>query len=406
MTRRRTPPATPPVDTPFDAILHAVDDQEAKVLGEIMAAVEPYDQGSVKGVLYKKPVGGVGAFSWIDDIHPPFNLTALMTEMRDRYGPGDYELRVFAGGKIRKNHTFSIAREKAGSTAPVVANSGGGMSEIMALILSQQAEARRDQQAQQAQQMQMFMAMSESQTKLLTAVLPTLAAGRDQAMSPADLIAIITAGQAGKGGSLKEMVETLATLKGLTENPAPAEPGGGLDPEDLIGSAGRLIGPATKAIGDYLARNRGGAASETDATSASGTAAPGAGGQLALGAPVSRFRLIELVKVDVNYGFQRGHAPDKIADLVYDVIEANNVTEDEINELALTFALSPTGLEDLAREGIDLRPNPQWAAEFFDALRAIHTEEGVDLGGEAGGASNTEGNGAARQAGEGRPADS
>lgn len=99
--------------------------------------------------------------------------------------------------------------------------------------------------------------------------------------------------------------------------------------------------------------------------------------------------------MDVNYGFMRGHDAEKIADLVFDVIEANNVTGAEIDELAAHFALSPTGLDDLAREGIDLRSNPKWAAEFFAALHAIHSGAEDDPDGGDGRAPDLGGNGEA-----------
>jgi hypothetical protein len=89
-----------------------------------------------------------------------------------------------------------------------------------------------------------------------------------------------------------------------------------------------------------------------------------------------------------------------VADLVYDVIEANNVTEAEIADLAATFALSPTGLADLAAEGIDLTSDPQWAAEFFSALNEIHLEAIADLAGREGGPRDAAPNGGARAEGE------
>lgn len=368
---------------------------EASIAGElegILAATAGFEISQIKGVVFQKPANGQGAWSWCDDVYPPWDLSKLFSDMRERFGAGFYQLRIFAAGKIKKNVDFSIAKEKATSAIPVVAaQPGNQFSELISLMMTQQ-------QAAADRQMEMMMASQRSTTDLLTAVLPALAGGggRDHGSSTSETIALITALQDRKGGSggLKETLEAMAafrTLLGPQEAPEAAA-GGGFDMEDLLTSGGRLVGPAMKALGDYVNRNRGGGG-EGAVASASLTAPPSGGDQLALAAAPSRWRIIDLVRVDVTYGFERGHDPEKIADLVYDVIEANKVTEEEINDLAATFAFSPTGLDDLAREGIDLRARPQWAAQFFQALAAIHSGETDDLSGGSGGAPDSAANG-------------
>lgn len=393
-SRPRTPLATPP--TPLDAAMTADEQTTADQLSEILAAIAPFDQGTVKGVLYQKPIAGQGSWKWIDEVFPPFDLSAIYQDMKENYGGGDYQLRVFAGGKPRKNHDFTIIKARAMTPLPAPpATAFGGGSEFIQFMLTQSNEARRDAAEAAQRQMDMFMLMSKSQSELMIAAMGGKGGGA------AETIALITALQERKGGGsgLKETLEAMAAFKTLM-GPQDGGEGGvpGLDMDDLVTSGGRLIGPALKALGDYVARQRG--ESEAGGASASGAAPPSGGGQLALDPPASRFRIIDLVRVDVVYGFERGHDPEKIAELVYDVIEANKVTAGEINELAAAFALSPTGLDDLAGEGIDLRARPGWAAQFFAALNAIHSEQTSNLDGGDGSPPDVAGDGAAGAQGD------
>jgi hypothetical protein len=312
---------------------------------------------------------------------------------------------VTALGRIRANSPFSIAKEREPPRAPPAPAAGLGTMDFLGMMLAQQSEARRDAQAAADRQMTMI-------TGLATAIVPALLqrpAATAPGTSVADTLALVAAMQNGKGGGLKDTLEAMAAFKALMGDAGGGSGGGDdggpdLDLGDLAGSAARLAGPAMKALGDYLQRQRPGQVDPAAPNpNPAGPPPIGHGDHLALGSPEpSRYRLIELVRVDVVYGFERGHDAEKIADLVYDVIEDNNVTEAEINVLAVTFALSPTGLEDLAREGIDLRARPQWAADFFAALAAIHSEQAANLGGAGGGETDIEGNGETGARGEGQ----
>lgn len=395
MTRRRNPTGqTAPPTSPIDEAMLADEASIAGELAGILEATSGFEISQIKGVLFQKPANGQGAWSWCDDVYPPWNLSAIFSDMRERFGSGFYQLRIYAAGKIRKNVDFAIAKEKSTALgAPVVSTGGGQFSEMMAMVMSQNAEARREASAAADRQATMITAMVTALVPVLGAALTNRPAGGQAS----ETVALITALQdrKGGGGGLKETLEAMAafkTLMGPGEGSG-GEAGGGVDLDDLAGSAVRLIGPGIRAVGDYMARQRGQAGSEAGGPSASGPAAPGAVDQLALGPPASRFPIIDLVRDDVTYMFNRGFDPAKAADLVYDIIEANNVSEGEVNALAAAFALSPNGLEDLAREGIDLRSRPSWAAEFFAELHAIHSAAPDDSGGGEGGAGDPTANG-------------
>lgn len=404
MTRRRPAAAGPVPANPFDAAQLVDMEGLAGQLAEAMDAVKDFDAGSIKGIIYFKP-NATGPWQFCGDVFPPFdNFTEVMADLRERFGGGDYELRVTAAGRIRKGVPFTIAREKAGfghhAPAPAAAPAADRFGELVMLMMTQQ-------QASADRTMNMMIEGQKSQATLLAAVIPALAGGGSKGTSAADTIALVAALQgSNKGGGLKDTIEAMTAMQVLLEGGkrGESEAGEGFDADNLVATAGRLAGPVLKSVADYLQRNR-----DPAAPSASGQGEPAAGGggapgQLALGGGGSRFRIIELVKVDVVYGYERGHDPEKIAELVYDVIEANNVTEAEITELATTFALSPTGLDDLAAEGIDLRERPQWAHEFFAAIATIHSGETDNSDGEPGSPANPAGDGPPSEEGAPRPA--
>lgn len=394
--------------TPMQAVDMASQEYLASEITRVVESVKAYDQSTVKGQLWQKPASGQGGYGFIEEIYPksgpePFDLPEILTDLKQRFGFGQFELRIFAGGRQRVVVQLAVARERGvlapgAVQQPAAAAPAGGMGgefgQLVALMMTQQ-QASADRMAE------MMASAQRSQTDLLAAVLPALAGNRGG--GAAETVALVTALQANKpdGMSMKEMVETLVALKGLAggDDGARDDAEGGIriDPADLVSSGARLVGPAMRAIGDLVQQRRGG---DPGGGSAGGTAAPSAAAPLALTAPgsppvTSRFRLVELVKPHVLYMFGAGHDPEKAADLVYDIVVANEVTEAEIHELAAAFALSPNGLQDLAREGIDLTSNPEWATEFFGALLRFHNEEAHDPGGAAGGAANPAADGAA-----------
>lgn len=399
MTRRR-PGIHSPQNAPANAIDDAIsagDHATAAKVTDLLGVLATYPQDDLTGSVWLKPSTGIGGWGHCGDVSFPLDLDAIMAEMRERYGPGAYEIRFKAKNKIAANHLFNIAKERGDHRlggAPAAPAPPSSNTEFFQMMMQQQSEARRDAAAAADRQVTMI-------TGLATALAPLLLARQaPQSTTAADTIALVTALQdrKGGGGGLKETVETFAAIKSLM-GPGDSEPrdaGADFDPGDLVASGARLIGPAAKAIGDYLNRSREpGAAGAAAAPGAAGVAADPAAAPLQLGAPAaSRYRLVNLVAIDVAYGFQRGHDPDKIADLVFDVILANGATDPEIMELATVFALSPDGLESLAREGIDLRSNPAWADEFFAALTRYYHETSNDRDGPDGGEPDLAGDGA------------
>lgn len=412
MTRHNRPPQAQP-QSGFAALASATEQDLAADVERIIQATKEFEPGTIKGLLFKKSPNGMGPWASCDECYPDqgqtFDLFAIMRDMRERFGPGNYELRVFAGGRQRAVWPFTVAQDKAPAPAPAAPAQpqGLGAADLVAMMLSQAAEARRDQAAAADRQMALMAEMGKSQAAMMTAIL-----GRPQ-NSMADTLALVAAlqGAGGKSPGLKDMVETLVALDGLrggSGGDAGGDRGGGdgLDLESLVHDGGRLVGPLVKGLADLVTRRRG----DPDDPSAGGAAGRGPVDQLALGAPGSPppsrtgYRVLDLIGDDVLYFYGRGHDPEKAADLVFDVIEANHVTEPELQELATTFALSPTGLDDLAALGIDLRERAGWAVDFFRALYAIHQGEGDDSAGGGGGEGDAAGNGAAREPGEARSA--
>lgn len=410
MTRSRNAGGLRPPPRPFDTQQLEQEQEIASEVARIMEAIKAFDQDKVTASVYVKSGNGIGPWKWADDVGLPPDFPAMMQDMRERFGPGDYELRVTALGRIRANSPFSIAKERTpppGSTPPAAAAAPMGMADILSMMMAQAAEARREAADQRREAADAAARSNALLIGMVTAVAPALIpvfTRRETPTSTADMLALVTAMQAGKGDktSLKDMVETLAVLKTLTEPNAPAgdrdEGGSGFDLAEILGDGRRLVGPAVRALADMVTARPQAVAQVGDGQQ--GGQVQGASGQLTLSAPgaaPSRYRVLDLVRTDVVYFFQRGFDPEKAADLVYDVIDANIeagvITAGEINEIAAAFALSPTGLFDLAAEGIDLTSRPDWAAEFFQHLATIHNEATQDLGGGDGGAPDLANNG-------------
>lgn len=269
MTRRRGPVA----NTDSGPLNKVEAEQETYLAGEVarvFAAVESYDTSTVKGQLWQKPSPGQGSgFKWIEEIYArsgpePFDLPAIFADLKERFGGGDYELRIFAGGRQRAVVQIPIAREKS-APAPVAAPGGlGALGDPMSLItlMLQQQQNAADRQ------MNMMLQMQDSQTKMLAAVLGARPADHAGG-SASETVALIAAldglrrNGEGSGGGMKDMVETLAAVKTLLVegNPAPqlgdAGGGEGFDLQDVLQNGGRLIGPAIKAVADMVERRRG-----------------------------------------------------------------------------------------------------------------------------------------------------
>lgn len=360
-------------------------------LSNIFDALKDYDSGTIKGILYRKPLNGIGKYEWIEETVPPFDLSAIHNELKERFGGGSFQLRVFAGGRIRKNVDIDIVKEKTPIIAPQ--KDGGDMMMMFQIMMQTQAANQQAAQVSADRQMQMMMAANQQSSQMMmgmmTAIVPALAGGREKT---SDLMQAIAAMQP-KGESAKETLELMASMKTLLKDDS-EKGSGGFDADDLVGSVVRMAGPVAGAVGRVFSERRGAAENPISAQQVEYAPQP----SLMLGndapndiyAPApqgARHPVLALIRDDVLFMFTRNHDPERAADIVYDTIEANGVTEEQINDLVGAFALSTDWLGELAAEGIDLRTNPEWANQFLSALVSIHTDperNGNDFGGQGG----------------------
>lgn len=373
-----------------------------------LEALGPDD--NVKGTVFR--IATNGKWENCDNFSPPFNTDAILDSTREEYGPGNYEFRVFAKGRIFKNFPFAIAKPRhtpAPTAAPAPPAGGLDTTALITMMMQQ------GQQSNQ-QMMQMFMAMNQSQTAMLTAILPALAGGKESTSELLKSFAVLQA-KPEKAAGLLDNIETIKAIKDLFGG----GDGGGVDlSDDLVGGLGKLAGPVLAALG------RAGQAQpqqvvQVEPFQPSGdgvvTFLPPAGDGLVVsradaGDPpnqAARFPALARVADDVLYAFGRRLAPDLAADLVAAALDREDVGEDDIHGLVAAFTLSADWIEDLAQDGIDLRSDRQWAGELLDALVTVYTDpgpDGADSGrgtGSAGDARQDGGPGAGGVAVHGRP---
>lgn len=352
-------------------------------LQEVLNAVAPFDTNTVKCVIHKKPAGP-GPYALIRSYPAPINMDEIAEHLKAEFGGGDYRGTVFAGGKTRKVFDFSIIGEPkmpgAGGAKTVDPMGGDFMKFWMAMQAEQREREeayRREQRDREDQYRRDREAREDRQAELMRtiiaaavpALIPILAGANREKLS--DLLGIINANK-GSDGSLKETLEVLTIAKGLFgdgEKPA------GWNPDDIVGSLGRLAGPVAEAAGRAF-RGRGAPPAEVEAPeeylSLPEPDAP-AGGQppAPLAAPAAvepASRVVALVRPHVLYYYSSDLPPDLAAEAIIVILQREGITDGEVTELATAFALSADWKADLAAQGIDLRGNPDWADDFLSEL--------------------------------------
>lgn len=360
----------------YDPMQGAVDsDREniAAVLEEALSLLSNVDQGTIKGILYRIPVPN-GKYEWIRDVYPPFDMSEIMRSLKEDIGGGDYALRIMAEGKVRKTIHFSIMKDKMPLVADKVKDDS--MTMMMFQMMMQQS---RDASQQRMEDMRERQAASERQMTMIvglaSAALPIIMGGKDKT---SEVMAALGPYINRKEDDSTE--KTLALLKNAKElfggNSSDEK---GDDMQEMVASGVKLIGPALKGLGDMVSRGRGaaptGAADASREPMAEVPALMLPQGETPL-VHASKYPILDLIRADVLYFFARNHDPEKTADMVYDIIEQHDVSDEAINELAAAFAISPDWMADLAQEGIELRSRPDWAEKFLTALISIHA--GID----------------------------
>lgn len=412
---------------PLDAATFSDQIETAGELSGMFDALRAYDQNTIKGVLFRKPPNGLGKYEWIEDLGWPFDMSAIMGSLKAHWGGGAYRLQILAGTpqKTRKVVEFNIAddgKSKTG-TDPF----GMGSPNMMMAFMQMQQENSRMAQAAADRQSNMMMTMMQNSTQQMIGMMTAVMGNREKA---ADFLPLLTAirGDEPKRDSIKDTVETFATLKGLFKD-GDTSGLGGLDADGLVDGALKFAGPIAGAIGKaFEARGRrlNGPSSPdgSDAASEALTGLEPAARPLMLARPATpalvtprehpeeptgRFPILNAVRPDIAYFFGRRHDPELAAEAVVSVLADVPGAEEMVNELVRSFAVSSDWKADLAAEGIDLRADPEWADHFLAALVSEWTDLERDTDHPergAGDADDAEGDGeagAAGVAGDGGP---
>jgi hypothetical protein len=369
----RRPPGGQFTVEPNDPLQDAVNADRENVADALLAVLDQLgsvDQGTIKGILYRIPIPN-GKYEWIRDVYPPFDMSEIMVSLKEDIGGGDYALRLMAEGKVRKTLHFSIMKDRT----PLVSEKKSDSSEIMPLML-QMMQGSADRQMQMMMQMNqqsqaMFAQMNQSQQQMMATLIPAMMGGREKTSEMLQAFAAMQPRDT--GGGLKETLELLTVSKGLF---SPGEEKPGLDMDDLVGSGLKLAGPVIGALGKAFSARGGAAINPAHIVPEAQDYTEGPAPLMLPHGDATQFPphpVLDLIRDDVLYTFSRNHDPERAAELVFDTLDAAQVSEDQINELVAAFAVSPDWLTELAGYGIDLRSRPEWASAFLAALVAIHS---------------------------------
>jgi hypothetical protein len=408
-------------DDPIDDVVMNDRKNIAAEFGDILEGLSGVDQGAIKGVLYKVPPGQA-KYEFIKEVLPPFDIVAIMNDLRETHGGGDYQLRLFVNGRIKKNVNFSIAKTST-SDNPLIRNGGNNMDFIQ-IMLTQQNQARAEQAAladRQRSDMQLMLttmmqsaaAQQTAMMQMMGMILPAMMGGKEKT---SELLTAFAALQGNKGGGMDETLGLLKTAKDLFSGGSKedlAENAG-----DLIGEGLKLAGPLIGSLAKGLENRRAQNPIVQGGMQAPGVFIPPQPAMLPMSVPAearpdvpvvetgeqkSRFPILDVIKEDVLFLFKRGHDPDLAAEVVLETLEKASIDEAALFELIAAFHASPNWIEELASEGIDLRSNPLWANQFLTALVQLYSDNAGDDdrsdGGE-GGAPNNVDHGPPRSGGE------
>lgn len=403
--RKRTTTTTEEIqDDILDKATETDLQETAGDLADVLADLRGLSGSDVQVLVYKIPKGGPrGGWEYVMTITPPIDTSELMDGLRNDWGAGDYALRVRAAGKIKSTKFISIAASKS---APAITPSKNDNNELLQILLAQNAASKSDMMQMTTLMMQSQQASQQQMMQLMTVLLPAMMGGKEKTSEL--LTAFATLQNMGdKGGGMKEAIETLVAAKSLFGG---GESGGSnLDLDDnMIGNALKIAGPLLGGLAKTVSE-RGQQQQVTVLPPVQPHVPPQPvpvmlpnGGEVAIPDQVSRFPVLDLIKDDVLFLFNRQHDPELSAEVVIETLEKHQVEEAAISDVIAAFAVSPNWIEELASEGIDLRSNPVWANQFLSALVSLYTApsgDDDDTGGGTGGAKDNVHHGATVPAG-------
>lgn len=361
---------------PIADVLAEETERVADELSDVLEELAGIPGSDVTIAVYK--TAKTGPWGHCRNLDPPVKIEALLEDLKEEFGPGDYAIRVLEGGKIRKTQHFGIASPKAAVTRPGLLGGvnegelllrlldrdkgGGDNAQLIALMMNQSDKTT-----------QMMMSMMTNMVTMVTANKP---ASEDSADRLLKTIALVREMQ-GPQSTMKDAIETITAIKAAFGG---EEGGSG----GLMGMAEKAM-PALAQIVSQLQTNGGqgppqgfdGAPAALPAPRNVPPVVAGAGGApLAANDPPAgdyeRHPVIELVKRDILYFMERAHDPGLTATAIGDVLETNGVTEDQIHALGMEIlAAGDQWPEALLRYGLDVRANAEW---FFAVVTALGQE--------------------------------
>ncbi len=397
MTRAKT--AVLEIEPRTDAIDDVIMDEREKTAGDaadILAELRSIATSDSHIKIYKLPKNG-GGWEYIKKLMPPFNMDALLDDLQDEWGGGNYMVRVLADGKIVAGKQIAIAGPPK---VPGLADTGRSQSDtLMPMLIRQMETSKSDsmnmmtmmmQANQQASQNNMQMMMG-----MITAILPVIAGGKTDPMQIVQAMAALNADKP-QQAPMTEMIQNMVAMKELLGD------GGSSGGDDSF------LGGAAKALLPMLAKGMEGAANRQpgpmntmlanhpDPIRSLQPSAPismppmmrsnpippmppvlfGTSPPASVSPPVADGnRIVALIGEDVLYFAKRGHDPATAAGMILDVIDSADIPENEILELVVSFQSSQDWIADLASQGVDLSVHRQWAEQLLEELVKQYAED-------------------------------
>lgn len=390
-----------------DEVLAEENTQAAGQLGEALDSLSEFASAGTSFKVFKMP-----SFQWCKDLDPPIDSSTVLEEMREEFGPGNYCIRVYMTGRkgCAAQRNFSIAAfRKTATPAAAAASDQLTLRDLLPLLLDREKGGGLDMAAILTAQSASADRQLNMMTSMMTAVVAAISGGKESPTAMLSAMApYINRPESG--------VEQFATTFKMVRELLPPVAGGG-EEDSIAGLAIKAITPSlpeiARGFSDLAAGVRGRAApaeaasvvtAPTDYTREAASAAT-----LTAGA---RFPLLAALRADVLFYFERRMDPEIAADGLWAVLTSPRFAqagfkEDDLVPIVATLnASGPLWLDELTREGIDLRADPAWAQQLLNALIAIYRGD-VDAPGRGeGGQGDADGDGGAGPVGVAANADS
>jgi hypothetical protein len=421
VTRKRIGTVEPGDDMPdeMSAVVRADDAADADSVADVLEDLRAILTEETKILVFKKPPKG-GQWEYMSTLSPPINADTLHDELKDEYGGGEYQLRVFARGKVVKiKRTIIGGPPKIPGQAPEVRREN--MSELLPLIMNTQQGAA-DRQSQMMQMMMTMMQTSaqQSQNQMMTFMQAQQAQSQQSQqmlMGLAGTLAPLLLGN--KVDPVQQMAALMTAMR--EANPKSEEGGGIKDTLAIMAAVKEFMGESGGEGGDFLTNAMKGLApilgkvvenmpAQTGAPPPQQVrqppqyrplpqiAPPGSGPfagppspdapplaapdpktltELPDGETVETWRLNPVLAVigeDVLFFARRGYDPELAAEAVLERIEQAQVAQNDLMALVFRFNAAEDWIADLARDGLDLSASREWAESFISSLVAQYTE--------------------------------